>query len=105
MVCSEQPLTKFTCSMVGGRLCVEVPWWSANVLRRRLAVKGLRTTACFDPLTHTAFLEMDGNVDPESVLALLEEAKDRPRLAEPLPSSVLRRRRGAGRMPRAYAVC
>ena len=77
MVCSEQPLTEFTCSMVGGWMCVEVPWWSANVLRRRLAAKGLRATACFDPLTHTACLEMDGNLDPESVLALLNGAKDR----------------------------
>ena len=79
MVCLEQPLTEFSCSMVGGRLCVEVPWWSANVLRRRLAAKGLRATACFDPITHTAFLEMDGNVNPETVLALLKGVKDRPK--------------------------
>ena len=79
MVCLEQPLTDCNFSTVGGRMCVEVPWWSANVLRRRLAAKGLRATACFDPLTRTAFLELDGNLDPESVLALLNGPKDRPK--------------------------
>jgi len=79
MVYVEQPLTEFRISMAGGRMCVEVPWRSANVLRRRLAVKGLRATACFDPLTRTALLEMDGSLDPEAVLALLNGAKDPPK--------------------------
>ena len=73
MVCQEQQLTDFKSSMMDGRLCVEVPWWSANTLRSRLVAQGFRVTACFDPITRTASLEMDGNVDPETVRTLLAE--------------------------------
>ena len=79
MVCQEQQLTGFKFSTVDGRLSIEIPWWNANALRNRLAAQGVRATACFDPKTRIAFLEMDGNVDPESVRALLDGANDQKR--------------------------
>jgi len=71
MVCKEQHLIDFTISTVRGGLAVEVPWLSANLLRTRLRANGICATACFDPRTRIASLEIDGNVDPECVLALL----------------------------------
>jgi hypothetical protein len=71
MVCKEQHLSDFKISTVRGGLAVEVPWLSANALRTRLRANGIGATACFDPMTRIASLEIGGNVDPECVLALL----------------------------------
>ncbi len=79
MVCTKQGLIDFKFSAVPGGLSVEVPWWSANVLRTRLRAKGIRATACFDPMTHTASLELDRNADLDIVRALLDGVMDRSR--------------------------
>ena len=74
MVCRDQQCTEFQFTAARGRLRVEVPWWSANALRNRLRDRGIRATACFDPVARRAALEMDGNVDLDCVRAVLAGA-------------------------------
>src|SRR5207237_1376408 len=58
MVCDPQQLTDFRFSTVRNHLFVSVPWAQANSLRGRLLARGIHATACFDPKTHEAGLEI-----------------------------------------------
>ncbi len=55
------------------RLFMEVPWAKAAEIRERLADHGIQATACYEPATRRAVIEMPGATAPDVVLAVLRE--------------------------------
>jgi hypothetical protein len=62
---------EFQFSLVGKHPFVEVPWHSAEALRDRLVAAGIPATACYDPTTRTAGLEILVDVDAQTLQSVL----------------------------------
>jgi hypothetical protein len=62
---------EFQFSVLGGHPFVEVPWQNAEVLRDRLVAAGIPATACYDPTTRTAGLEILADVDAQTLQSVL----------------------------------
>jgi hypothetical protein len=58
-------------SPLTNRPFIEVPWNEADALCDKLRAAGILATACYDPSTRTAGLELPADADPQTLQAIL----------------------------------